>query len=181
MWWKITIELLLAIITFFVGISLWALIKSPSHLRHTISDQIILRESLNIIGSDKFIIEAKNIQRALGDHKKFIEIWDNSRINSLSITRDLLLVPYLIVLVISGYMGISYLIINISISLLPYFQPINSYATNNNMIHIHTIMLNIYKWNTEDKSGCEKYCTSVHPEYLQLYKIVDDIKDTCFS
>lgn len=178
MWWKIIIELLLAIITLFLGINLWALIKSPSHLRYTISDRIILKEFLNFIGSDKFINEAKNIQPTLGDYKIFIEIWDNSHIKSLSKTRNLLLIPYIIVLIISGYIGIVYLIINILISLLLYFQNINSYAKNNNMKHIHTIMLNIYKWNTEDKLGCENYCTFVHPEYLQLYKIIDDIKDT---
>lgn len=178
MWWKIIIELLLAIITLFLGINLWALIKSPSHLRRIISDKIILKESLNIIGPDKFIIEANNMQFALGDHKRFIETWDNSRINSLSITRNLLLMLYLIVLIVSGYMGNTYLIINILLSLLLYLQPINSHAINNNIVHIHTIMLNIYKWNDEDKSGCENYCTFVHPEYLQLYKIVDDIKCT---
>jgi hypothetical protein len=177
MWWNIIIELPLAITTLFLGINLWALIKSPSHLTHTISDKFILKESLNIIGSGSFINEAKKIHTAPGGHKLFIDTWDNSRINSLSITRNLLLIPYAIVLIISGYMGIIFLIINISISLLLYFQPINAYAINNNMIHIHTVMLNIYKWNTEDKSGCENYCTFVHPEYLQLYKLIEDIKE----
>ena len=175
--WKTVIELLLAVITFFIGISLWSLIKSPSNLRHTISDETILKELINIHGSDKFIDEAKNIQPTYGDNKEFLEVWENSRINSLSITRNLLLVPYVIVLVISGFMGIAYLIINFSISLLPYFQKINYNAINNNRIHIHTVMLNIYKWNAEDKHGCENYCNVVHPEYLHLYKIIENMKD----
>ena len=178
MWWKIIIELLLVVFTILLAINLWALIKSPFHLKHAISDKKILIESLNIIGSDKFIGEAKNIKNAFGDSKIFIDMWENSRINSLSITKNLLLIPYVIVLVISSYLGISYLIINIIVSLLLYFQPINSYAKNNNMVHIHTVMLNIYKWKTEDKSGCENYCTFVHPEYLQIYKIIDGIKGT---
>ncbi len=178
MWWKIIIELLLVVFTILLAINLWALIKSPSHWRHAISDKKIIIESLNIIGSDKFIEEAKNIKNAFGDSKIFIDKWDNSRINSLSITKNLLKIPYVIVLVISTYMGISYLIINIIVSLLIYLLPINSYAINNNMVHIHTVMLNIYKWNTEDKSGCENYCTFVHPEYLQIYKIIDGIKGT---
>ena len=178
MWWKTIIELLLVVFTALLSINLWALIKSPSHLRHAISDKKIIIESLNIIGPDKFIEEAKNIKNAFGDGKIFIDMWDNSRINSLSITKNLLLIPYVIVLVISTYMGTSYLIINVIVSLLLYFQPINSYAINNNMVHIHTVMLNIYKWNTEDKSGCENYCTFVHPEYLQIYKIIDSIKGT---
>jgi hypothetical protein len=177
MWWNIIIELPLAITTLFLGINLWALIKSPSHLLRTISDKFILKESLNIIGSDNFINEAKQIKTTPGGHKTFIDTWDNSRINSLSITRNLLLIPYVIVLIISGYMGITYLIINIAISILLYFQPINAYAINNNMIHIHTVMLNVYKWNTEDTSGCENYCTFMHPEYLQIYKLIKDIKD----
>ncbi len=181
MWWKIIIESFLAIVTFFLGINLWALIKSPSHLRRTISDKITLKESLNIIGSDTFINEANKVKPSLGDYKTFIDTWDNSRINSLYITRDLLLIPYAIVLVISGYIGITYLIINISISLLLYFKHINSYAINNNIMHINTVMLNIYKWNIEDKSGCENYCTFVHPEYLQIYEIIDDMKDTEYN
>ena len=178
MWWEVIIELLLVVLSILLAINLWALIKSPSHLRHAISDKKIIIESLNIIGPDKFIEEAKNIKYAFGDSKMFIDLWDNSRINSLSITKNLLKIPYVIVLVISCYMGISYFIINIIVSLLIYFQPINSYAINKNMAHIHTVMLNIYKWNTEDKSGCENYCTFVHPEYLQIYKIIDGIKGT---
>jgi hypothetical protein len=176
-WLNIILELPLAMATLFLGINLWALIKSPSHLMRTISDESILKDSLNIMGSDNFINEAKKTETAPGGHKIFIDTWETSRTNSLSITRNLLVIPYLIVLVISGYVGFPFLIINIFISLLLYFQPINAYAINNNMIHIHTVMLNIYKWNTEEPSGCENYCTFIHPEYLHIYKLIKDIKD----
>jgi hypothetical protein len=176
MWLNLLIELPLAITTLFLGINLWALIKSPSHLIRTISDESIIKESLNIIGSENFINEAGKIETAPGGHKLFMDTWETSRRNSLSITRNLLLIPYLTVLIISGYVGFTFLIINISISLLLYFQPINAYAINNNMIHIHTVMLHIYKWNTEDTSGCENYCTFMHPEYLQIYKLIKDVK-----
>jgi hypothetical protein len=179
-WWKIILEPVLAIIAYFLGINLWALLKSPSHLKHAISDKVILKESLDILGIDQFIKEANDIQPAFRDHKSFIARCDNSHNNSLSIIRNLILIPYTIVLVISGFIGTIYLVVNLSISLLAYFQPINLYAKNNNIMHIHTIMLNIHKWNTEDKPGCENYCTFVHPEYLQLYKIIDNIKTNGF-
>jgi hypothetical protein len=175
MLWNILFEIPLAIATLFLGINLWALIKSPSHLMHAISDEVILKKSLDIVGSDNFINEAKKLNTVPGGHKLFIDTWENSRINSLSITKNLMLIPYFIVLLISGFIGITFLIINISISLLLYFQPINPYAINNNIIHIHTVMLNIYKWNIDDASACENYCTFIHPEYLQIYKLIKDI------
>lgn len=48
--------------------------------------------------------------------------------------------------------------VNIGLFLLPVLREIPASAKNNNITHVHTVILNVYKWNKTDPVGCLEHC-----------------------
>ena len=45
-------------------------------------------------------------------------------------------------------------------------------AKNYNATHVHSLILNIYKWNHTDSAGCRNYCSQEQPRLMHLYGLV---------
>ena len=45
-------------------------------------------------------------------------------------------------------------------------------AKNNNITHVHTVMLNVRRWHDDDPSGCAFYCSDARPELRTIHELV---------
>lgn len=177
MLWKYIIEGVLVLATMSFGYGFWSVLKSPTHLTRVLQDSTELKRFIDFIGPDKLVSKTQSLEPILDSFAKNIETWEKAHIISLRSGRNLSLLLSIGIFIGSYFMGWSYLTINFILFLSLSVVPIATSAKNNNMSHIHTIMLNLYKWHKENPENCLEYCTKQRPEFEQLYKIVSIFAD----
>lgn len=172
MWWKYLLEGIMLLVLLMSGNSFWSLLKAPFHLKTLLNNLQELERLIEFLDPIKLKDEAQQVEPVFGTFRENIELWHVAHMKNLNNSRNMTLLICITILVSSYFMGISYLVINSIIFLLPSVFPIVSSAKNNNATHIHTIILNIYKWNTIAPDSCNEYCTEIFPDYKYLYLIV---------
>jgi hypothetical protein len=173
---KIILELALGIVLLVMGAGFWAIIKSPYHMKSLLLDRNELRTFIDYLGSSKLIQEALSVEPVFGSYLQNITLFEKTHIISLAKTRNLLIALLILIVIVSYFMGIRYAVINLLIFCLPAIFPIPASAKNNNVTHLHTVIINLYKWHITDSAACEKYCTQENPSLQILYHLVTELR-----
>ena len=172
MTWRIGLEVPLTILSLALGVNLWAIIKSPAHLRHLLADRDELNRLLNFLGTETLAQEASRVEPIAGSWANNISMWERAHAASLSRTRNILLLLAAGLFIASYCFGLTYLAFNLSLLLLTAALPIPSSSKNNNSTHIHTLVLNIMQWHTKQPAECLVYCTRENPSLRTLHGLV---------
>ena len=156
--WRIPLEILLATLALFLGTSFWAVAKSPAHLRGVLGDIGELTRFVDFLGRDNLIKEAESVKPVFGSYLKNIQLFEKAHLIALNKTRNILSVLTILLIGASYFVGLTYMIINIAFFLLPVVREIPASAKDNNITHVHTVILNVYEWNKTDPGGCLAHC-----------------------
>lgn len=173
---KIIFEVVLVIVLMLMGVGFWAIIKSSSHMKHLLTDANELKNFIDYIGSSKLIQEAQSVEPVFGSYLQNIALFEKSNIASLAKTRNLLIALFIPIVIVSYFMGPHYFVVNLLLFCLPAIFPIPASAKDNNVTHLHTVILNLYKWNVTDSAACFNYCTQENPSFQTLYKLVTELR-----
>jgi hypothetical protein len=171
MFWKILIEICFASPLLFLAAGFWATAKSHAHLKRILGDPIELWRFCQFVGLEKLHQEAAKIEPVAGSYAANIETWNHAHMVSLARTRNITGLGAIVLLFTSSLLGPGYLLVSIVVFLFPAVFDSAS-ARNNNVTHVHTIMLNVIKWNEIDSSGCLEYCRNSSPCLELLYEAI---------
>jgi len=159
------------VMAFAAGASFWAVARAPRYLRLMLGDFAQLSRVIRSYGPNKLRDDARGVDPKIGFAKN-ITIWDQAHIISLRTPRNLL------ALLIAADLGAGYfiswrcLLVASGVFVLPLLFPIPDSAKHNNVIHVHTMLLNLLKWHQIDPAACDHYCTEERPELAVLYSMV---------
>lgn len=176
MWWKIILEIVIGFAVLGLGMFSWSIIKAPSFQLKLLSNIEEINSFMNYIGKENFINEGNKIEPISGSYENNVLLYLQSSIKGLENTRNIIFFIVFILFVISCFLGIPNLLINIGLFFLSAFLGIHSSIKNSIIIDIHSVMLNIFKWNKEDPKGCRKFCTNEKVYLKNLHKIILKIK-----
>ena len=146
--------------------------ESPSHLRHLLFDRSELARFLDYLGHAKFLEEARAIQSVFGSYARNIELFDRAHLTSLNKARNVVAVLAAAVLVGSFFTGPIYCGLAVLLFLVPVAFGLPESAKNNNITHVHTVMLNLCRWHQDDPSGCAEYCRDTRPELKTVHDLL---------
>jgi hypothetical protein len=172
MWWRIPLEILLGILLLSIGSGFWAILKSRGHLRKVLADETELNRFLDFLTPAKVVEEGRDIKPMFESYLQNIQFFERAHFAALNKTRNLTFIVALILIAISYFLGLPYLIASLVTFLLPSLAGIPASAKNNNLTHVHTVILNIYKWNDTDHDGCSRYCEQESSGLRQVYRMV---------
>jgi CheY-like chemotaxis protein len=171
--WKILLELLFVLVILFAGAPFWPCLKTPRHLHNMLSDPVELKRLIDHAGYDKLLADAQKVQAPpLGTFGDTITVWETAHYQSLSQTRNGLLLVVLVVLAASWWLGIWYLAVSLLAFFTLGFAKLPPSAKNNNTDHLASVILNLIKWRREDESACEVFCHQRRPEYRTLHDLL---------
>ncbi len=174
---KIIIEIILGFILLLVSYSFWNCIKSPKFLAKTLGDYDELKKFFYHLGKEKIEQESEKINPI---DNKFgfpanIALWIKASISAFDKTRNVLLIVVIGIFIGSYFLGYIFLLINAALFFMMAFPSISASAKNNVITDIHTIMLNIYKWNKINRVECEHFCNTEQPKILKnIYKVITE-------
>lgn len=174
---KIIIEIILGFILLVVSSSFWNCVKSPKFLAKTLGDYDELKKFFHHLGKEKIEQESEKVN-PINDKSGFsanIILWLKSSISALDKTRNMLLVVTIGIFIGSYFLGNIFLLINVVLFFIMVFPSISADAKNNIITDIHTIMLNVYKWNKVNQAECEHFCNTERPRILKnIYRVVTE-------
>ncbi len=169
---KILGELALAVVTFFVGGTLWQLHKRKVFLRGASTsqpflDRLITRKTL---ADPPAQIEPYLTKNDIGYFINIKAVVSADR-RSQRLPWIIAFGVLLLVFLGSFYLGYTYLAINVVLICLLGFQPISHAAKLNACEHIVTIAAILSRWRAEDPTECDEWVGHV-PSFGELYKAV---------
>jgi hypothetical protein len=168
----------LVAVAFFAGANFWALVRAPIHLSRLLRDSAELRQVVGFLGPTKLVEEAQVIEPVLGSYAKNIAVWDRAHMASLRNPRNSFLLVGAADLVTAYFVSPWCLVTAGVVLVLPALFPLGNSAKNNNVTHVHTVLLNLIKWHEKDPLGCQHYCTSERPDLSALHSLVVAIGKT---
>ena len=172
MWWKIIVEVALAVGLLAVGGSFWVCAKSRGHFAKFIQDQDALKQLFNLIGRDKLIAQAATIEPIFGSFGDNMVALGKIHFTAMDQTRNLTFIATAILLVGSYLLGNYFFIANIILFVLLGVGDISGYAKSNSATHAQELIGNIYKWYQTDPEACCDYCCRKSPMLTDLYHLV---------
>src|SRR5712692_9686919 len=175
MWWTIPLEILLAILALILGTSFWAVAKSPVHLRSVLGDIGELTRFVDFLGRDNLIKEAESVKPVFGSYLKNILLFEKAHLIALNNTWNMLSVLTILLIGLSYFVGLIYMTVNIALFLLPVVREIPASAKDNNITHVHTVILNVYKWNKMAPGGCLEHCMN-DSGLKQIHRMVNELR-----
>ncbi len=171
---KIIIEIILGFILLVVSSGFWNCVKSPKFLAKTLGDYDELKKFYHHLGKDKIKQESEVVDPKIGFSAN-IALWIKASVSALDKTRNMLLIVIIGIFIGSYFLGNIFLLINIVLFFIMAFPSISTDAKNNIITDIHTIMLNVYKWNKVDQAECEHFCNTERPRILKnIYRVVTE-------
>ena len=171
---KIIIEIVLGFILMGIGSAFWNCVKSPKFLAKILGDYDELKKFFHHLGKEKIKQESEFVDPEIG-YSANIALWIKASISALDKTRNMLLVVIIAILIGSYFLGNVFLFINIALFIFVAFPNISASAKNNIFYDIHTVMLNVYKWNKVDHNECEHFCNVEQPRTLKnIYRVVTE-------
>jgi hypothetical protein len=172
MWWKYVLEAVLIVILLGLSSSMWSLVRAPSHLKFVLADSNELASFLNYLGHQRIRDEVNEVEPVFGSFERNISLWQTAHRKSMRQSVFLLCLLCFGVLVGSHFLGMGYVIVNTSLFFLAVLAAPSASVKNQNMTHIHTITLNLLKWNTVDPGSCSRFCATTRPDLKTLYDVL---------
>jgi hypothetical protein len=164
-WIKLVIEVPLATISAAGGSSFWSLSKLPKYLNAVMStasnlETLQLTQFTGVIKIDPGK-EAKIGYTALlySDVSSSLSAWRTTKYISLAFV--------LLIFVVSFFLGIVYLAVNVVAFVLSSFMEIQTSAQGNVFRDVQVMLGRIDRWMKADPEGCRKYCMETNPKYFR--------------
>jgi hypothetical protein len=173
--WRIAVEILLGALTFAVGISFWAVVKSPSHFARTMADREELGKIIAFFGPELHP-QAAQIQPVFGSYVNNISVFRKAHFGALAKTRNMLVIVGAVLLAGSGFLNVTFLAINLGLFLLAAALPLPASAVNNNVGHVREVAVNLLKWHQEDAAACSEFCERSGPSLRILHDLLAAVK-----
>ena len=172
---RIVIEVILGILLLTFASSFWACVKSPRFLGRVLADYDQLKAFFDFLGVDKICQESQVVEPILGSFPANIATWMKASFAALNKARNMTLFLSVVIILITLLLGIEYLLINTAIFCLAALYPMPASAKNNMFSDIHTIILNVYKWNSVEEEECKAFCNGEQPRILKnIYRLVSE-------
>jgi hypothetical protein len=173
--WRILAEVTLLVLLLVLGVNFWAVVKSPYHLRSLLKDRDELARLLSHMAREGLTTKASNVESVLGSFSKDITVWQKAHIQSLTRTRNLLVVMASLALIPSYYLGNINVIAGLVLFVLPVVLPISALAKNNNMAHLYTVVPILLKWHSTNADECLRYCTDEEPSLKAIHELIANL------
>ena len=171
---KVISEIIISYALLTLSSGFWNCIKSPKYLAITLGDYEFLKKMYHTLGKETIKQESDKLNPKVG-YSLNIVFWIKASISALDQTRNTLLILIIGILIGSGYLGMIFFFINVSLFFLMCFRPIISSAKTNILSDVRMIMLNVYKWNESDHNECKIFCNEEQPRMLKnIYKIISE-------
>lgn len=171
---KIVSEVVLGLVLLAISSSFWNCVKSPKFLMTTLGDYQELKKFFHHLSKERIVQESEKVDPQIG-YSANIALCIKSSVSALDQTRNMLLLVIIGIFVGSYFLGTKFLFINFGLFVVAAFPRISAPAQNNIFSDIHTIMLNVYKWNKVDHSECEHFCNIERPRYLRsVYRVITE-------
>lgn len=159
MWWKVLIEVVLAVLIAMTAGPFWSIIKSRAFIASILQSEGELQRLVETIGLEALRSDAAKLKPVFGSWMKNIDFNTRVHFKALANTRTLTLVPVAVVTLGSYYFlgprfGVGNLILFLALALPKISVP----AANQNLSLVHTILLNLCRWHGEDPQGAERDC-----------------------
>jgi hypothetical protein len=173
MFWHVLLEGIFLGIILFAGGPFWHCLKAPKHLHTVLADTAELARLIGHYNYDKLVAESNKLPAPpFGTNGDIIIIWDAAHYKSLASTRNLMLFVVLVLLIASGWLGVWYFAVSLSVFLLLGLGELPVVAKNNNVNHLPSVILNLIQWRSHNAPACEEFCRRTHPEYRNLYDLL---------
>jgi hypothetical protein len=171
---KIIVEIVLGYILLCISSGFWNCVKSPKFLANTLGNYDELKRFFQHLGKEKIKQESEVVDPKIGFSAN-IALWIKASVSALDKTRNMSLIVIIGIFIVSYFIGNIFLLINIALFFVMAFPNISASAKNNIFSDIHTIMLNVYKWNNVNRAECEHFCNTEQPRILRnIYKVVTE-------
>ncbi len=171
---KIIIEIILGFILLIVSSGFWNCVKSPKFLAKLLGDYDELKKFFHHLGKEKIKQKSEIVDPKIVFSVN-IALWIKASVSALDKTRNMSLVVIVGIFIGSYFIGNIFLLINIVLFFIMAFSNISASAQNNIFSDIHTIMLNVYKWDKVNRAECEHFCNTEQPRiFKNIYKVVTE-------
>ena len=174
MFWLI--ELIMGFATLVLGNIFWSTLRGASFQREFIRNPDEVKKFIAFIGQEKFKSESEVVEPAFGSYSNNIGLFLSAGIKALNKTRNFVGASIAGILIISFLFNPLFTAINLCLFFAVSFMGIHSYIRNSVVTDIHSVMSNIYKWNSEEPNSCKRFCTEEKPYLGTLYLIIADLK-----
>jgi hypothetical protein len=163
------LKIVVAILALVIGAGFWSCARSPRHMRVLLSDARQLQRIIDFLGRQALAQEAAAIQPVFGSYDKNIALFERAHLTSLSRTRNFLAV-FAVALLAGAYalLGPAFAALLLGVLVLPLLGGLPASAKDNNVTHLHTVMLNLLAWNAADAGECARYCAATRPDFGTL-------------
>ena len=169
--WKVIVEVLIVIAIIVAGVIFWGCVKSFKRLNRLLGDTSELKRLTELI--EPYIIEEGSaVKSPYGSFAKNIEVFESTRYGSVRLTAEFTFIGILVLLIISFLLGVWYFAVSLAIFFLLSIGDMLAVARGYNDTHVHSLILNIYKWNQTDSAACRNYCSQEQPRLMHLYGLV---------
>jgi len=175
MWWKIIIEILLALVSLILSSGFWNCIKSPGFLKRVVDNYDIVKKLYQSIDKDNLPKEAQVVNNQDAPYPVKIAMWIKSSSSALSKTRNVLFVIIIGIVYVSYFLGLWAFFINLFLIACPAFMPIVSSAQNNIIADVKVVLLNVYYWHQKQPKECEEFCTKEAHVLKTIYRVVAEV------
>jgi hypothetical protein len=165
MWLKILIEVPIGIVVLVLALPLWNIFKSRAYIAAVLRNPVELASLLDVIGIDRLQSDARALPTvwALGPDSWMFHIYCNTvaHFKALAYTRRRLL--FLIAAAIAGsayFLGIGFGIFNLALLLAMAIPEISAPAKRCNLELVYIILVNLYRWSSDDPQDASRFCPS---------------------
>ena len=169
---QITIEIILAVVTFFAAYAFWEFSKRAGLLKRMIYDQLFLEDFI----SREMLISPPAAILPFAEKNKVgyivnVGVVLKADSNSQRLGALLFVMVLAAVLIGSYFLGIIYLCINVTLFFLAALMPVSPSTERNAMEQVATIALILYRWHLEDGVQCDQWIERAQNLKL-LYNVV---------
>jgi hypothetical protein len=169
------VEVIIGFATIVLGNIFWSTIRGGSFQRNLLQDSEEIRRLIALIGKEKLESEGEAVEPSFGSYSNNIALFLHAGIKALKNTRNIVGIGAIGLFTISVLLNPLFLAINLVLFFMVSLLGIHSYVKNSVATDIHSVLLNIYKWNKEDHDSCKNFCTVEKPYLGVLYQTISEV------
>jgi hypothetical protein len=174
MWWKYLTEGIVVIVLILLAANFWPLVKAPGHLWRLLSDRDELRRIVGFLKSGGLVAEVPAIKPVFGSYANNIRVCEAAHVATFRRTSIMVAGVAAAVLVGTCFLGYGYLAVGVAFFVLPAAFPLAASAKDQNVTHLHTVILNLLRWRDVEPAGVARYCEEERPEFATLYSVLGE-------
>ena len=151
-------EGIVVIVLILLAANFWSLVKVPGHLWRLLSDKYELRRIVEFLKSQGLVAEVPAIRPVFGSYADNIRVFETAHIATFRRTSIMVAGLATAILIGTCFLGYGYLAVGIAFFVLPAAFPLVASARDQNVTHLHTVILNLLKWRDVEPAGVARYC-----------------------